>query len=304
MAFTIEMTLPGVLRAGKWATEEWLNNNGKDDKRNAVIVNMGKTSTEDGGHYQAMDDDTLVGKAAIVIFLLEGGFRDPNSIKTNDAQHRNALNVLNGHHYDGNGSDVQMWSDQKAVTYALGWFADSETIAAVLDFNWDIDQAKIVGAAPDVIISQEYQNESGSVLPDKFVYSKTYTNKSTFSHDHGFAVKMGVKLEFEAQIPFVGKTASTVTIAGSQQNKWSFGEENTTTQHYEDSTDMKVPPHTFLKRTASVTSAKLNVPYTAKVRLVNGLERSIKGVWNGVTTFNLLVEQEDLVTKHITKIKS
>jgi hypothetical protein len=42
MAFTIEMTLRGVLLAGKWRTEDELNHMPTNDKRNFLIVELEK----------------------------------------------------------------------------------------------------------------------------------------------------------------------------------------------------------------------------------------------------------------------
>jgi hypothetical protein len=81
MAFTIEMTLRGILLAGKWRTEEELNHTSTENKRNTLIVEMTQHTNQDGGHFQGMNDEALIGVGAVVVFLREAGIRDDDALK-------------------------------------------------------------------------------------------------------------------------------------------------------------------------------------------------------------------------------
>jgi hypothetical protein len=82
MALTIEMTLRGVLLAGKWRTEEELNHTSTENKRNTLIVEMAAHSNQNAGHFQAMNDEQLIGVGAVAVFLRKAKIRDDVGLKT------------------------------------------------------------------------------------------------------------------------------------------------------------------------------------------------------------------------------
>jgi hypothetical protein len=99
MSLTIKMTLRGVLVAGKWRNETDLENMSDEDCRNTVIVELSGRSKlpQSNGHiihnyYQRFNNDELVGKAAVVIYLQESGIRNLATLKTmSDADQRTTL---------------------------------------------------------------------------------------------------------------------------------------------------------------------------------------------------------------------
>ena len=88
----IEMTLRGILVAGGWRTAEQLDTISMEDKRNTVIVELGGHSNQDGSYFWGLDNDALVQRGAIVVFLLTTGIHDRSWLKAHScAEHRDAV---------------------------------------------------------------------------------------------------------------------------------------------------------------------------------------------------------------------
>ena len=293
MSFTIEMTNRGVLRAGNWYTDDQLNGMPSEVKRNALILVLADYSNKKVEYFQGFSTDDLVGKGATVAFLKEAWIKDHKQFKNlNDDDLRNHLIVLNNNHTDIEVGALQGKTDKENVAIALDWYAKSKTVAAVIEFHWNLDLAKVIGSTPDVIAIENYDNsESEDPLKTKFVIDKEISHRSSFFHEHGFEVKLGAETKFKAGIPSLAKNVTTVSVDVSTTHNWELGDENTTTQSYRRESDVTVPPGKHIQRIASVTKGNLNVPYRAKVRTADGSEKWIEGTWNGVSTVNLVEKQ-------------
>jgi Jacalin-like lectin domain len=86
---TIDMTVKGILAAGNWRREEDLRNATTEDARNTLIVVLNGYSNQ--RHYQGFNNDALVGKGAIVVFLLKAGYDQSQLQKMSDGDHRNTV---------------------------------------------------------------------------------------------------------------------------------------------------------------------------------------------------------------------
>jgi hypothetical protein len=285
-----------VLLAGQWRTEENLNHISTEDKRNTLIVEMTNHSNESVQYFQKMNDDDLIGKGAMVVFLRAAGIRNDEQLKKMSTEdQRNALIVENNMHSDKPIPYLQGQNNRELVQIGLDWFTKSRSIAAILEFYWNPDLGKVASTRPEIIASQNYNNLKSSVqLEDTFNISKEISNTSKFSQEHGFTFGIKASTEFEAGIPFAASTKSGIEVNTSTTSKWNIAEENTTKQLYSNSSPVHVPPGKAIKKVASVTSAKLDVPYRAKIRAEDGSIKWIEGTWNGASTLNLIVTQVDI----------
>jgi aerolysin toxin len=300
MTISIEMTVRGLLIAGHWRTEAELNSMTTDNKRNTLIVVLTTITNQSVSYFQSLDDNTLIGKAAIAVFLLEAGLVHEAWLKAHkDDDARNALIVQLNMKTDRPIKELQGKSDRELVVLGLEWLDGAKMVTGIIDFSWKVDTAKILATVPDIIAEQTYLNQSGIDSHDKFGFDKDVTSKSTFSHEHGLTVKIGMKTEFEAGIPYMATNKTTVGIDVTQANTWKFGEENATCQKYSYESEVELPPHSKIKRTATVTRGSLDVPYRATVLLGDGSKRVLEGTWNGVSTYGLIVTQESLDTVNL-----
>jgi len=296
MAFTIQMTPRGVLLAGKFRTEAELNKSTNDGRRNTIIVELTGHTNQSGGYFQGLSDNDLVGRLAMAVFLMEAGVRDRAQLQQlSDDDQRNVLIVTNEGYTDLSVGQLQGKTNQELVQIGLEWLTKSRTLAAILEFYWNIDQAKVLGSIPDIIHVQSYDNrKSSSPLEAEFSFTKDVTNSSSFSQEHGFEISLGVETKFTAGIPGIAANETTVALNTSTTHNWSFGGENSTTQSYSHKSAVNVPPRGNIQRVASVTKGTLDVPYRAKIRTGDGSINWIEGTWKGVSTVNCVAKQVDL----------
>src|SRR5690242_17692902 len=194
MGFTIEMTPRGVLLAGAFRREDELNAMTTEDKRNTMIVACNNYTNQSIPYFQGMSDDDLVGKLATGVFLEKADIRNREALhQMSDDDQRNTIIVVNNMRTDRPIPYLQGLSNKELVQLGLEWFAKSKTVAAILEFYWNIDQQKVVATTPEIIAVQTYDNrDSTSPLEDEFIISKEIRNTSTFSHDHSLDVSIGV----------------------------------------------------------------------------------------------------------------
>jgi hypothetical protein len=83
----IEMTVRGILLAGKWRDEVTLKTMSDDACRKALIAKLREHSCDEekrpGFNWEIHDNDVLIGAGALVVFLLHAGIRDVAWLKTN-----------------------------------------------------------------------------------------------------------------------------------------------------------------------------------------------------------------------------
>ena len=142
MSLKIEMTVRGVLLAGKWAKELDLPPEGAQDPKildgwrngliSAIVASTNQKYYQDEYHvesvtyFQGFDNERLIGIGAVIVFLLEAGFYDSQTIKSrHDDYLRNDLIGQNNIHIGISVSELQGMSNQKLVRLGLQWFPTS-----------------------------------------------------------------------------------------------------------------------------------------------------------------------------------
>ncbi|CAH2299217.1 Hypothetical predicted protein [Pelobates cultripes] len=178
-------------------------------------------------------------------------------------------------------------------TYRFLAFSIDKTIQSIGSFEFLPDSGEILSQGIEVLQSQIYTNTSSSTLKHSFSFSKTLTETSTFTQEHGFTVSYGSETTFSAGIPFISKTETKISVNTSTTHTWSLTKTNTTETTFSSSTDVEVPAGRNIRMVATVLKGEMNVPYRAKIQTLFGYETIIQGMWKGVTHYNLTVSQED-----------
>jgi hypothetical protein len=138
MSLAIEMTVRGVLLAGKWAQESDLPPEGAQNQQilegwrttliSAIVANTNEKWYQEqlhvpdsASHFKGLDNEALIGIGAMIIFLLEAGFYDSQTIKNRwDDYLRNDMITQNGIRTGRPG--LQGMTNQQNVRLALQWF--------------------------------------------------------------------------------------------------------------------------------------------------------------------------------------
>ena len=142
MSLKIEMTVRGVLLAGKWAKESDLPPGGAQDPKildgwrngliSAIVASTNQKYYQDKYHvesvtyFQGFDNEILIGIGAVIVFLLEAGFYDSQTIKSyHDDYLRNDLIEQNNIHTGRSVSEMWGMTNQQLVRLGLQWFPTS-----------------------------------------------------------------------------------------------------------------------------------------------------------------------------------
>lgn len=75
-------TITSVLIVGKFRWQSDLVGMSLDDQRNILIVELGGRTNQSGGYYQSIDNDTLAGAGALLVFARAAKIRTDQQIKT------------------------------------------------------------------------------------------------------------------------------------------------------------------------------------------------------------------------------
>src|SRR5215469_1800232 len=134
MPISIEMTVRGVLIAGHWRTEAELNNMTTDNKRNTLIVALTTITNQSVPYFQSFDDNTLVGKAAVALFLLQAGLYDEAWLKTHtDDNERNTLIMQLYMKTDRPVHELQGKNNGELVVLGLEWLNGARMVTGIVD---------------------------------------------------------------------------------------------------------------------------------------------------------------------------
>lgn len=110
----------GVLLAGQFRTQHQLNTMPAADQRNTLIVELAGRTNQPVRHFQGMDDATLAGTGAVLVFLRRARIRTDQQLKTiSDDDQRNILIVEIGSQ-TGMGRELQGLSNMELVLLGLG----------------------------------------------------------------------------------------------------------------------------------------------------------------------------------------
>jgi len=75
-------TISSVLIVGQFRRQSDLVGMSLDDQRNILIVELGGRTNQSGGYYQSLDNDTLAGVGAMLVFVRAAKIRNDQTIKT------------------------------------------------------------------------------------------------------------------------------------------------------------------------------------------------------------------------------
>ncbi|KAJ7098520.1 hemolytic lectin [Mycena belliarum] len=148
---------------------------------------------------------------------------------------------------------------------------------------YDFDQARLASSQPLVIASQTIDNNTDVSQQTTVDISVTETHTSTFEHTWGFTITVGTT--FSAGIPFV--TGGEVSLSVSTEKTFTWGSSNEISRLWSGTFIATAPPHKTVKAVSTVTKGTITVPYTITLASKSGATATAKGIWNGVSTWDL-----------------
>ncbi|PAA61646.1 hypothetical protein BOX15_Mlig034526g2 [Macrostomum lignano] len=183
------------------------------------------------------------------------------------------------------------YTGEAFINRDVRFFEAKGKVKEVCSLDFQVDHGKILSSVPDDLKVETYDNRRSSVeLRDSFTISRSVTTASSFSHSHSLSV--GTEISVKAGIPFVGE--SGIKVSSSYTAQFSLTKTNSRTTQYSQTSEVVVPPGHAIRKKASITHSKMDVPWRAEA--VNGLGKAVTltGTWTGVDVSDVRVTQEDL----------
>jgi hypothetical protein len=115
---TVSNFIRGVLLVGQFRSQHQLNTMPPGDQRNTLIVEMGKHSNQH--NFQSFNDAQLAGAGALMLFLLKGGIRTLEQLKTISIDDQRNTAIVEIGSQTGLGRELQSLSNMDLVLTALG----------------------------------------------------------------------------------------------------------------------------------------------------------------------------------------
>ena len=206
---------------------------------------------------------------------------------------------------DHKGSIIGVFGTSETDINSIGFIIDllGDTGYEIIDVRYAIDRAKILKLAPETLDTATYNNDSDAISTEKYSYKKTLAVSSTWTGTQTY--KAGIKVILKGKVPFIGDTGVELIAEGS----WAYttgGALTTTVEKLWDST-IPVPTRSRIEVRAKITSATLEIPYTAKLRKTrwdgtNVEDPAFSGVYQGVAYTEAIVDKHQTPLYPIDRI--
>lgn len=108
------------------------------------------------------------------------------------------------------GTTTDSGSDSKENATSFSFLYEGLTPIKV---DYQLDQSKILGSTSMVIATQTVHNNSSTQQKSIITLSGAVENSSSWNHEAG--VTIGASTEFEAGVPFIGKSTVSISVEAS-----------------------------------------------------------------------------------------
>lgn len=211
-----------------------------------------------------------------------------------------AVNKANGFIYRGRAPQnpcSSYLSNAKRVgsgynRYRLMAFTRGSIVQKILSFQFFPESGQIVAQSTELLKKEIYDNREGSdQLNRTFTLDQTMEEKSAFRHST--ESEYGGDATLTDGIPQVATEGEKISIDRSTHHQWNFTDTNERQITFSLRKSFPIKAGKGLHVIASVQKATVEVPYRAEVITECGSNATIEGTWQGVTYYNLMVDQEE-----------
>ena len=191
--------------------------------------------------------------------------------------------------------DIGVFPDERNYDDQFFRFYFEELEFVSLDF--DLDEGAVLSETPEVIASRTFTNNTSLEQSDTFKCSYQKVVSHMFSYTEGFRISFSMEISMSAQLPLVADASTTLTLGTETEMTWTEERVTEKSKEFEFEHPVNVPPRKMVKASAVITKAKLDVPYTLKLRAKGSDHEVVSyGKWKGVANFNIRdkIEEFDL----------
>ncbi|OCT96536.1 hypothetical protein XELAEV_18008740mg [Xenopus laevis] len=176
--------------------------------------------------------------------------------------------------------------------FSLLAFTTGSVVQKIQSFQFFPESGEITEQSRELLKKEIYDNREGSdQLNRTFTLDQTMEEKSAFRLSTGAQYEGDVR--FTDGIPFIATGGEKVSIDKSTPHYWNFTDTNERQITFSLHKSFQIKAGKELHVVASVQKATVEVPYRAEVITDSGSKATIQGTWQGVTYYNLMVDQEE-----------
>ncbi|HEU4412113.1 MAG TPA: aerolysin family beta-barrel pore-forming toxin [Polyangiaceae bacterium] len=182
--------------------------------------------------------------------------------------------------YQGGGNNGQLWKYTHEMMEIVG-------------VTYDLNNAVNRDMSYAVLYTQTVPNHSGDQQTTSVSMTRSTQETSFFENSRSAGVSLEVGREFKASIPVVeAEVGGSLKLGLSTSTTRTYGTSTTFSKEYSATVPVTVSPHSATRVTFSVQKCILDVPYTMTLRTKDGYETTCAGVWQGLTSWNLVTRYE------------
>ncbi|OCT99121.1 uncharacterized protein LOC108719446 [Xenopus laevis] len=211
-----------------------------------------------------------------------------------------AVNKRNGYIYRGRAPRSPCekymrkarWLGRSYNMYRLLAFTRGYIVQNVQNFQFFPESGQIVEQSTELLKKEIYDNQKGiDQLNRTFTLDQIMEEKSEFQLST--ELELGGDATFADGIPYIPAGGKKVSINRSSPHYWNFTDTNERQITFSLHKSFPIKAGKQLQVVASVQKATVEVPYRAEVISDCGSVATIEGTWQGVTYYNLMVDQEE-----------
>ncbi|OCT96535.1 hypothetical protein XELAEV_18008739mg [Xenopus laevis] len=211
-----------------------------------------------------------------------------------------AVNKRNGYIYRGRAPQNPcvsyvanaQWLGWSYNIYRLLAFTRGYIVQKIQNFQFFPESGQITEQNRELLKKEIYDNlEGNEQLNSTFILDQTMQEKSAFRLTT--ELELGGDAMFTDGIPYIPTGEEKVSINKSIPHYWNFTDTNERQITFSLHKSFQIKAGKELHVVASVQKATVEVPYRAEVITDCGSKATIQGTWQGVTYYNLMVDQEE-----------
>jgi hypothetical protein len=170
------------------------------------------------------------------------------------------------------------------IIYDDQWFTFKLERLNFVGVEYDVRNAQINSIQPKSIFSQTSKNDSNVKQKPAITIRETTEQQSTFETEAGLEV--GITSSFLCGVPTLAE--GKVEVSAKVHTNLTWGKTNTTSQSWEASVPLTVPPKTHMRVTATVTQLVIELPFTTTWKFPKtGKTMTTKGTFKGLSSSDL-----------------
>ncbi|CAJ0927240.1 unnamed protein product, partial [Mesorhabditis belari] len=266
-----------------------------DDKKNTIIVELGKLMGESVERLQEKSYEGLVDLTALVVLCHKNEWLPRKNMSTYEIMNK-CMFELEKKGY-GSVGDLLNQDMRSLVDKTCNWHEKNNGLGKVIDIKLDFPRAKLAYKQPDIIGVGYYDNlHSSQELHGEYTWTRTRADEHSvsFTKETHWTMSVATGVKFELQIPLIKKSelSLTVTSGGGGKETMNTTDKTVKTESFTLKNVVKVAPYKDLYKAFVVDVYEMDIPFTMIIETKSNERKTVTGTYHGTSGINERIEQK------------